>query len=120
MAEIVLRDLKLAVCIGCTGDERAFPQLLTLQVAYQFDGRRAGNTDLVSDSIDYMEVADCLGSITSSRSWNTVEGLGATCINEMLARFPKIEGIKITIAKNVVINAGCVECTMQYGSYDRR
>lgn len=71
-----LENLSLQIKLGCTKEERAFPQEVRISVEFLFDGPPKGIiSDGLEDTICYAEVCKALKDHCESREFKLIERL---------------------------------------------
>lgn len=83
---IEIHDLEVTTRIGVTGEERATPQKLLVDIAMMTDTRPAALSDDLEDTIDYQELSDEVRSFAGTVEFNLVEsfaeGIARICIED--------------------------------------
>lgn len=99
MATISIKDLCIETVIGIYHHELENAQPLYFDVEMQADISEAAESDNICDALDYHAVAKCMGSIVEQNNKKLLEGLLITITDELLASFPKIKALTITVRK---------------------
>lgn len=76
MDRIAIRDIRARGCHGWTSEERATPQLLTIDVELDLDLRCAGKSDDLADTVDYAALHRRIVEIVEASSYALLEKLG--------------------------------------------
>lgn len=113
MDKILISDFTCPVRIGCTANERAFPQLLTFSLELGCDLARSSQSDQLTDTVDYMAVMQAINRFCSESEWKLIEKLAADVITELFAEFRLIQVIDIEIRKRVTADAQWVAVRME-------
>lgn len=87
MDQLRIHGLELWLRVGCTEEERAFPQRIELDVALELDLRKAGRTDDIAKSIDYAAVADALKKELTPKTFRLAEAVAEQAADQILWRF---------------------------------
>ncbi len=99
MDKISICDLRLPVIVGTLEHERKFPQNVTIHLEFEYDTRRAGESDNLADAVDYSMVEERVIDYVSHSSFQLLEalaeGIAALCLNAD----PRIESAKVAIEK---------------------
>lgn len=99
---IYLRDLQVDAVIGVWEWERRIRQTLVLNLELGADITAAGNTDDLSDTVDYKAVSDRVIEYTRSTDFQLVESL-AEKISDLIQKEFCIKWLKLTISKRGVL-----------------
>lgn len=99
MDKIILSDLSARGVIGVYDWERSIQQEIRLNVALYADLRRAGESDDVSDSVDYAALSQALLEHVATAAPLTVEALAAGLARLCLRFSPRIERVQIRVEK---------------------
>jgi len=105
MAKIEINNLKVCLCIGVTEAERAYPQMLSLDLALATDIRKASMSDQIEDTIDYMQVSQTIKSISEKSSFCLLEKFVSEVALALLDNFALIQEVHIKATKNVIPEA---------------
>ena len=60
---------------------------------------RAGETDDVNDTVDYVEVYNVIGDITCKRKYHLLEALAQDIASGLIGRFQMLEKVNIAVRK---------------------
>jgi dihydroneopterin aldolase len=88
---------------GATEDERSRGQTFLYDVRLEVGD--AALSDRLEDAVDYVEVADCVRSVSDARQFSLLEALAAAVADAILARFP-VERVRVRVRKPDVRPAG--------------
>ena len=95
-----IRELRLAVRLGCTAAERAVPQEVRASLVLRFDSPpRVCLTDRLEDTVCYAEIAEILTKKVRDREYQLVEKLGYELHSELLRRWPELGWAEIAMHK---------------------
>lgn len=73
---LLISDLRLWVHLGCSAEEKFFPQLVSIDVDFTFKSPPSGlTTDQLKDTICYLEVVKNIQSIVQGKQFNLIEHL---------------------------------------------
>ena len=98
MDSIVIKGLRLDTHIGVTEKERATPQFVLIDLEVGLDLRTAGESDRVTDTLDYAVVTDEVGGLVRSGSRQLLEHL-AEEIAGILLPHKGVLTVSVDIAK---------------------
>lgn len=82
-----LAGLELRGFHGVTDEEREQGQTFLFDVEAELD-TPAPETDDLTDTVDYREVAACIRAVSDARAYALIEALAAACADALLERFP--------------------------------
>jgi FolB domain-containing protein len=89
------------VKVGVTSEERAFPQLLTLELSIVVESDAAEINDNLKDTLDYIAVIDGIKERVSADQWNLIEKFGADICSLVLKLSPLVQHVSISVGKQV-------------------
>ena len=96
--EIVLTGVRAFGYHGVYEDERRDGQEFVVDLTLSVDTRRAAETDDVSDTIHYGEVAERVVALVGAEPVNLLERLAARIADDLLTR-PGVHAITVTVHK---------------------
>lgn len=99
MDKITLTDLSARGVIGVYDWERRILQEIRLNVTLYADLRRAGESDDVTDSVDYAALSQALLDHVAGTAPLTVEALAASLARLCLGFSPLIERVALRVEK---------------------
>jgi dihydroneopterin aldolase len=103
MTDFVIANKIETFCrIGCSAEERAFPQRLLVSARLGVDTKRAASTKDLNDSVCYATVCALVREIGSSRPWVLVEELAETCAERLFESFHLISEVHLVIEKFIL------------------
>jgi dihydroneopterin aldolase len=115
MSQLLLKGLRVRGRVGCKDDERAYPQMLHMDLGIHFDMRDAIESDDVSNAIDYKAVAATVRELLRSREWHLIETMAhdvATAVRKLSERISRVE---ITVTKDIMVDVGSVSVVHEVG-----
>jgi dihydroneopterin aldolase len=98
MDRILIRDLRVDTRIGVTDEERAALQPVYINIELSVDATRAGDSDDISDTVDYGAVALAVAELARGSENKLLEHLGSQ-IASLLAGIRGVLGVTVEIAK---------------------
>jgi len=116
MILVEIHGLELFGRHGATEDERERGQTFLFDVELEVGD--AALSDRLEDAVDYVEVADCVRSVSDGRQFALLEALAAATADAILARFP-VERVKVRVRKSDVRPAG-LDVAWTAASVERR
>ena len=98
MDSIVIKGLRLDTHIGVTEEERKAPQTMLIDLEVGLDLRAAGESDRVTDTLDYALVTDEVAGLVRSESRQLLEHLAEEIAGVLLAH-KGVLTVSVDIAK---------------------
>lgn len=96
MSHVSVVDLEVHYRIGVPDEERANPQRLLITIDMDTDFTAAAETDSITDTIDYFEVAQDLLKFGEGRSWKLLERLTTEIAEYILEKYgPRLLTVSI-------------------------
>lgn len=99
---VIAHKIETFCRIGCSADERAFPQRLLVSARLGVDTKRAALTQDLSDSVCYATVCSLIREIGASRPWVLVEELAETCAKQLFDSFHLISEVHLVVEKFIL------------------
>jgi dihydroneopterin aldolase/D-erythro-7,8-dihydroneopterin triphosphate epimerase len=96
--KIYIRDLALRCIIGVNHDERTEKQDVIINVILFTDTRKAGQTDVLEDSVDYKMVKKTILSLVEKSTFLLIEKL-AEEIAKVCLDDSKVQQVNVTVDK---------------------
>lgn len=96
--------------IGCSEEERAFPQRLRVSVKLGVSTKEAARSADLSKTVNYALVCDRVREIGASRPWVLVEELAEEFADKILEEFPLVQDIRVGIEKFILSGVDWVGC----------
>ncbi len=84
---------------GVLGEENRLGQKFFFDVKLFLDLKKAGETDSVTDTVNYSEVYEIIKEIVENKRFQLIEALGEYIANSILQRYEKVLEIAIIIRK---------------------
>ncbi|MBC9956394.1 2-amino-4-hydroxy-6-hydroxymethyldihydropteridine diphosphokinase [Yimella sp. cx-51] len=95
---ITITGLEVTTCHGVLDSEKVEPQRFLADIAFDIDLRRAGETDDLTASVSYADVAQAAEAILRSEPVDLIETLAERIAASTLA-FEGVESVEVTIRK---------------------
>jgi len=102
---VVVHELVVHARIGCSAEERAFPQRLLISMQIDLRPPAAPQTMNLEDSVDYSAAAERLKSLLRSREWELTEHVSAAAGELLLREFPAADTVRIETRKFALADA---------------
>lgn len=96
---ITIKGLEVFAHHGLLPEEKRLGQTFLFDIGLSQKQTRAPSTDDITDTVDYAAVCDCVAEVAAARSYNLLEKLASVIADEILARFPAVDRVKVRVAK---------------------
>jgi dihydroneopterin aldolase len=96
---ILLEGIEVPAALGVTEAERQMRRPVRLDLELGFDLRPSGQTDDLSQTIDYGEIYEVVEKVAGGREHKLVEALGERIANALFENFP-VESVQLTVRKS--------------------
>lgn len=110
-ADLRVLGLRTRVRLGCTEGERAFPQVVRLDIRVTSDVEDAVRSDDVADAVDYAQIAERMHALCAERQWRLLETMAVDLGREILPVSPRIREVEVTVTKTIFAEADGVAFT---------
>lgn len=100
--KILISELEVAANIGCSEEERANKQRLTLSLELWLDLKRAATTKDLNDSVCYFTLSNKCSELISGKPWILIEELAEEIAELALSRHPQLKAVKVLVKKYVI------------------
>jgi dihydroneopterin aldolase len=97
--QICLHGLRVVGIVGVLPEERVRAQPLQIDVDLFVDLTAAGNTDALTDTVDYGAVCDALDETVRTAQPELLENLAAQLAAAVFGVDPRIAGLQLSVAK---------------------
>ena len=97
--EILLEGMRFYAYHGVNPEERALGQRFSVDVAVAVDLRQAGQSDDLVDTVSYSAVYKLVRRIVEGEPRNLIEAVAESIAAEILAGFPPVERVSVTVRK---------------------
>lgn len=98
MDKILITGLTAIGIVGVKEPEREFPQELLLEIELEYPLNKAGESDLIEDTISYSFVAKLIRKCVQESTYYTLEALAAHLVNKLFEETP-VDAVGIKIEK---------------------
>ena len=103
--QIILTGMKFFGHHGCSAEERALGQTVVVDVELNLDLSKAGKSDDLNDTVDYVAVFDEI-KIIAEGSYALIETIAENIADKIFSRFTPVETVKITVRKAAPVEIG--------------
>jgi dihydroneopterin aldolase len=98
---IRIEDLRQSVRLGWTEEERAHPQIVTMNLRLEIPDEKASISDELSDTVDYTRVIGLIENLCTEISWRLLERMSRDIAGQILTNFRGVESVEISLRKNI-------------------
>ncbi len=98
MAMIRINDLTVHTIIGTQPYERANKQELIINLALEYDARKASTSDAITDALDYYKLSRKVTQVVERSKHHLLEKLAARVLKVMMAD-PRVERAWVRLDK---------------------
>jgi len=95
---IELKGIRALGTIGVLPEERIRPQPFEIDVYIEADLLKAGESDDLSDTINYGEITEIVTKVINEESHQLLERV-ASHLTEVILAIPKVVGVEVVIRK---------------------
>jgi len=113
MDSIRVRNLIASARVGVGSAERERPQPLGIDLELWGPFSRAAAGDRLADTVDYADAAAWICQSCAAGEWRLLECLAEELAAGLLARYPALAGVGLTLRKRTLQAADCVEYTIR-------
>ena len=96
---IFIRGLALHAYHGVMPHEAKVGQTFSLDLDLEIDLAAAARSDKVVDTVSYDKVVDCTAEAFCSERFRLIEAAAGSVADAVLATFPRVRSVRITIHK---------------------
>lgn len=102
MDSITLSSMRYEGVLGVTEDERAFPQMVEVDLVLDVDLAAACASDDLADTVDYGPLVERTGRIVEGGRHRLLEGLAGSLAASVLDASPSIAAVTVRVRKLAV------------------
>jgi FolB domain-containing protein len=99
LADLFVEGLGVVCIIGDLPHERSEPQQIILNLQATLDIQKAARSDLLSDSLNYISLANLAIEVAQQGQFHLVEALVVAIANASFSRFPQMASLDIRLEK---------------------
>ncbi len=96
---VVLEDAKYSCRIGCTEQERAFPQQISVSLRVAIRNSELGKNYELCQTVCWESLNNLLGEMCESKPWILVEDLAEELSAKLFESYEQIVSLKIQLKK---------------------
>jgi dihydroneopterin aldolase len=106
MDKLIVSGLELWINVGCSPEERAFPQRLEMDVALELSLAEAGRTDDIAKTVDYADAVRRLKETLEPKTYNLAETIAEEAAALLLKSYP-IQAVTVHLKKRAFPGINC-------------
>ncbi|MGT2785252.1 dihydroneopterin aldolase [Streptococcus merionis] len=99
MDKIFLTDCRFYGYHGAFAEEQTLGQIFVVDCELSLDLTRVSQSDALADTVHYGHVFDTIKAQVENNKYQLIERLAGAIIEDLLAQYPTVQAIKITIKK---------------------
>ena len=99
MDKIVLTGLHFYGYHGCLPEEKRHGQPFHFDLVLETELERAGQTDDLTQTVDYSAVYGVVKAVVEGPSYDLIERVGQVIADRILAQFPLVQALTVTVHK---------------------
>jgi len=99
MDRIFLRGMRFMACHGVLPHEQEIPQPFEVDVELGLDLRAAGESDDLSDTVNYAEVYEIVRDTVEGESKHLIEALAEEIADDLLRALDSLRWVRVTVHK---------------------
>lgn len=96
---IFLEGIELFGYIGVLDHEKRDGQVFVIDVEMSVDLRKAGDSDLLSQTVSYAEVFSVAEQLMDAARFDLIESYAAQLVKEIFSYFDLVRRVKVTVRK---------------------
>lgn len=99
--QLIIEDLQQAVHLGCSEEERAYPQIVSFHLALTLDASESMRSDRLSDTFDYVRAVSIIEELCSQSSFRLLERMCFAICQALFDVEKRITEIHVQATKRV-------------------
>jgi dihydroneopterin aldolase len=99
---IALHGMRFEGHHGAGEDERAYPQVIEVDLELEADLDRASRSDDLDDTIDYGPLIELARAVVEDRSFRLLEGIAGALLDAVMAEAPAASAVTARVRKLAV------------------
>ncbi|KAK8561555.1 hypothetical protein V6N13_149274 [Hibiscus sabdariffa] len=104
--KLILKGLKFHGFHGVYPEEKKLGQKFLVDIDAWMDLKNAGESDLLSDSVDYIEIYSMVKEVVEGQPRDLIESVAESIASGTLAKYPQISAVRVQIGKPQVAVPG--------------
>ena len=98
MDKVLIKNLQVETIIGIFNWEREVRQVVSIDLAMEFDNKKAAKSDDIDDALDYKKIGKRVSSYVERSKFKLVERLAEQIAKLVLKEFP-VASLKVSVTK---------------------
>ena len=98
MDKVFIKNLQVETIIGIFNWEREVRQVVSIDLAMEFDNKKAAKSDDIEDALDYKKIGKRVSSYVERSKFKLVERLAEQIAKLVLKEFP-VSSLTISVTK---------------------
>ena len=98
MDKVFIKNLQVETIIGIFNWEREVRQVVSIDLAMEFDNKKAAKSDDIEDALDYKKIGKRVSSYVERSKFKLVERLAEQIAKLVLKEFP-VASLKVSVTK---------------------
>ncbi|XVE75845.1 hypothetical protein DITRI_Ditri12bG0124100 [Diplodiscus trichospermus] len=107
--KLILRGLKFHGFHGVKPEEKKLGQKFMIDVDAWMDLRKAGKSDLLSDTVSYTDIYRIAKEVVEGQSQNLLESVAQLIASTVLSKHPQISAVRVKVGKPHVAVHGTLD-----------
>jgi len=108
--ELNLDGMAFSIKLGCSSEERSFPQVVEFDVSVSLGVGKDYSRDSINETVDYLHVSNAIERLAKEMEWQLLEKLCQDCAREILAISDLITAVTVKATKRRVAHIRGVSC----------
>ena len=96
---ITIKGLEVFAYHGVLPQEREAGQMFLFDIGLSLKQSAAPASDDIADTVDYAAVCDVVVEAATAETCNLLEKVAAVVADQIIARFPEVDRVKVRVAK---------------------
>jgi 7,8-dihydroneopterin aldolase/epimerase/oxygenase len=102
MDRITLSSMRFEGLLGASPEERAFPQMVEVDLVIETDLTAAATSDALVDTVDYGPLVELTGWTIEHHAFSLLEGLAGALAARVLEQSAAIDAVTVRVRKLAV------------------
>ena len=102
VGRVALRGMRFEGHHGVGEDERAYPQVIEVDLELEAELETAARTDELAETIDYGPLIELTRAIVEERSFRLLEGIAGALLEAVIAAAPTATAVTVRVRKLAV------------------
>lgn len=98
-----VRDLHIECIVGIHPQERTTPQMVIVDLEFDYDFAQAAATDAIAHVVNYDEAVAQVRQLIVARQFQLIETMAAEVSAQLLDRHPRVQRVRVGIQKPAAV-----------------